>query len=50
MRYAFNVIAQVDRQNDVYRPMKIQKIISADCSSKCNRSIINLVKLPKLLD
>ena len=25
MRYAFNVIALVDRQNDVYQPMKIQK-------------------------
>ena len=25
MRYFFNVIASVGRQNDVYRPIKIQK-------------------------
>ena len=26
MRYVFNVIASVGRQNDVYRPIKLQKI------------------------
>ena len=37
MRYVFNVITPVGRQN-VYWPMKIKKILLADCSSKCNRS------------
>ena len=31
MGFVFNVIASVGRQNDVYRPINIQKILSADC-------------------
>ena len=42
MRIFFNVIASVGRQNDVYRPIKIQK----SCIFKCNRSITdNLIFL-----
>ena len=43
MRYVFNVIASVGRQNDVYRPIKIQKSYRPTVFFKCNRSISGLI-------